>query len=192
MEKEKEIKKKNSEVKNKNKKCNCHEECECESNCTCKENDKCSDECSCGSNDFIELNDKYIRLQAEFQNFKTRTANEVTNMLKYEGASIILEILGIVDDFERAIKMDDNDLSDEVSKFLSGFKMIYTNLMNILEKLEVKVIDVEGKEFDPNISEAILTEHDEAKPENVVLEVLQKGYTYHDKIIRRAMVKVNK
>lgn len=88
--------------------------------------------------------------------------------------------------------MDDNDLSDEVSNFLKGFKMIYTRLIGVLDEMEVKPIDVEGKEFDPSISEAVLTEHDETKPENVVLEVLKKGYTYKDKLVRPAMVKVNK
>ena len=70
--------------------------------------------------------------------------------------------------------------------------MIYTRLIGVLDKLEVKPIDVEGKEFDPNNAEAVLTEHDENKPENVVLEVLKKGYTYKDKLLRPAMVKVNK
>ena len=85
----------------------------------------------------------------------------------------------------------DRDLSDEVSKFLSGFKMIYTNLVSILEDFEVKEIDCKGLEFDPNKMEAVLTDSDKNLPSNVVIEVLQKGYTYKDKVIRVAMVKVN-
>ena len=139
-----------------------------------------------------ELEDKYMRLQAEYLNFKTRTQGEVSRMLQYEGEGFIKEILGIKDNFERAIMMDDNDLSDEVSKFLSGFKMILGSLTSLLDKYEVKEIDCLGKEFDPNFEEAVLTEHDETKPENVVIEVLTKGYTYKDKVIRHAMVKVNK
>ncbi len=139
-----------------------------------------------------ELEDKYMRLQAEYLNFKTRTQGEVSRMLQYEGEGFIKEILNIKDNFERAIMMDDNDLSDEVSKFLSGFKMILGSLTTLLDKYEVKEIDCLGKEFDPNLAEAVLTEHDENKPENVVLEVLTKGYTYKDKVIRHAMVKVNK
>lgn len=139
-----------------------------------------------------EALDKNMRLQAEFVNYKTRTEQEKIIMFKYEGESLIKQILEVVDDFERAIKMDDNDLSDEVSNFLKGFKMIYTRLIGILENLEVKEIEVEGKEFDPNYAEAILTDHDENKPENVVLEVLKKGYMYKDKLLRPAMVKVNK
>lgn len=138
------------------------------------------------------LTDKNIRLQAEFANYKTRTEQEKTLMFKYEGESFIKQILEVVDDFERAIGMDDRDLSDEVSNFLKGFKMVYTRLVGILDNLGVKEVDVEGKEFDPNFAEAILTDHDENKPENVVLEVLKKGYIYKDKLIRPAMVKVNK
>lgn len=138
------------------------------------------------------LEDKNRRVQAEFINYRNRVENEKANMFKYEGESLIKRILDVIDDFERAILMDDNDLSDEVSNFLKGFKMIYTRLISILDELEVKEIQVEGIEFDPSIAEAVLTEHDENKPENVVLEVLKKGYTYKGKLIRPAMVKVNK
>lgn len=139
-----------------------------------------------------ELKEKNMRLQAEFINYKNRTEQEKVIIFKYEGEALIKQILEVVDDFERAIKMDDNDLSDEVSNFLKGFKMIYTRLIGILESLGVKEVEVEGKEFDPNYAEAILTDHDENKPENVVKEVLKKGYMYKDKLIRPAMVKVNK
>lgn len=138
-----------------------------------------------------ELEDKYIRLQAEYQNFIIRTSSEQQIKLKYEGEEIIKSFLSVIDNFERAIIMDDSDLSDEVSLFLKGFKMIYGNMMNILNNLGVSEIECLGLEFDPNIAEAILTEHDDNKPENVVLEVLTKGYKYKDKIIRPAMVKVN-
>ena len=139
-----------------------------------------------------ELEDKYMRLQAEYLNFKTRTQSEVSRMLQYEGEGFIKEILNIKDNLERAIMMDDNDLSDEVSKFLSGFKMILGSLTSLLDKYEVKEVECLGLEFDPHVAEAVLTEHDPNKPENVVLEVLTKGYMYKDKLIRPAMVKVNK
>ena len=139
-----------------------------------------------------ELEEKYMRLQAEYLNFKTRTQTEVSRMLQYEGEDFIKEILNIKDNFERAIMMDDSDLSDEVSRFLSGFKMILGNLTQVLDKFEVHEIECLGLEFDPTVAEAVLTEHDETKPANVVLEVLTKGYKYKDKVIRHAMVKVNK
>ncbi len=135
--------------------------------------------------------DKYLRLQAEFLNYQNRTSKEVSDMLKYEGVELIKSLLPVIDNFERAIRMDNNDLSDEVSKFLSGFKIIYGNLIDLLSNNEIKEIDCFGKEFDPNMMEAVITEHDETKPVNVVLEVFTKGYMYKDKVIRPAMVKVN-
>lgn len=214
------MKKKENKEEKIEKACNCGPECDCGCNegkeCTCggecKEEskevvDECTHDCStcggCGSIDpetliqilgsrNQELEEKYMRLQAEYLNFKTRTQGEVARMLQYEGEDFIKEILTIKDNFERAIMMDDNDLSDEVSRFLSGFKMILGSLTSLLDKFEVKEIECLGKEFDPTIAEAVLTEHDENKPENVVLEVLTKGYKYKDKIIRHAMVKVNK
>lgn len=137
------------------------------------------------------LNEKVLRISAEMQNMRRRYEEEISNIYKYEGEELIVKLLAIVDNFERAISLDDRDLSDELSKFLSGFKMIYTNLLNILDSMEVKAIECEGLEFDPNKMEAVLTEKDENLPANVVLEVLQKGYTYKDKVIRVAMVKVN-
>jgi len=138
-----------------------------------------------------DASDKYLRLQAEFVNFKNRTNKEVSEMLKYEGIDFVKSILPIVDDLERAIKLDDNDLGDEVSKFLAGIKIIYGNLHQILDDYEIKEIECLGLEFNPNNMEAVITEHDENKPTNVVLEVFTKGYTYKDKVIRPAMVKVN-
>lgn len=135
--------------------------------------------------------EKALRAQAEMMNFKRRKEEEISYMLKYANEDLIKEILPIIDNFERGIKLDDNDLSDEVSKFLSGFKIIYSNLIGILNKKEVKEIEAYGVEFDPTIHQAVLMEHDDTKPSGVVLEVLQKGYMYKDKCIRPAMVKVN-
>ncbi len=136
--------------------------------------------------------EKTLRIQAEMMNFKKRKEDETASLLKYANEDIASELLPVIDNFERAIKMDDNnDLSDEVSRFLEGFKMIYGNLINILNKYEIKEIKADGIEFDPNYHQAVLTEKDENLPAGVVLEVLQKGYMYKDKVIRPAMVKVN-
>ena len=132
-----------------------------------------------------------LRNQAELQNYKRRREEETAKMMKYKDEDLIKEFLVVLDNFERAIKMDDDDLTDEVSRFLEGFKLIYSNTINILNKFEVKEIDAEGVEFDPDYHHAVLTERDENKPAGVVLEVLQKGYMYKDKVIRPAMVKVN-
>lgn len=136
--------------------------------------------------------EKTMRIQAEMMNFKKRKEDETANLLKYANEDMASELLPVIDNFERAIKMDDSsDLSDEVSRFLEGFKMIYGNLINILNKYEIKEIKADGLEFDPNYHQAVLTEKDENLPAGVVLEVLQKGYIYKDKVIRPAMVKVN-
>ncbi len=201
-------KKEHKEHKEENKeKCECQEnkeKCECQENkkcvcgddCNCKENEcNCKDE-KCNSNSELEekiksLEEALLRERAEVANYKRRKDEEVDRILKYKNEDILKEYLPIIDNFERAIKMDDNDLSDEVSKFLEGFKIIYTNTLSLLDKFDVKEIKADGVEFDPTYHHAVLTEHDDNKPEGVVLEVLQKGYTYKDKVIRPSMVKVN-
>ena len=88
--------------------------------------------------------------------------------------------------------MDDANLSDELSKFLSGFKMIYGNLVELLKKEDVKEIECLHKPFDDNMMHAVLTDNVEEYEDNIVIDVMQKGYMYKDKVIRPAMVKVNK
>jgi len=178
--------------------------CTCENDtCTCEENGcACGEECCYNETDTNEeietlnkqisdLKEVLLRNQADLQNYKRRKDEETEKIQKYKNEELIKELLPVIDNFERAIKMDDNDLSDEVSKFLSGFKLIYTNTINILTKYEVNEIKAEGLEFDPTYHHAVLTDHDETKPSGVVLEVLQKGYIYKDRVIRPAMVKVN-
>lgn len=166
------------------------EDCSCEGDCCCEKKEN-EEEILALNNQINALKEALLRNQAELQNYKRRKDEETERTMKYKNEEIIKELLSVVDNFERAIKMDDNDLSDEVSKFLAGFKLIYTNTINILNKFEVQEINAEGIEFDPNYHHAVLTEHDETKPAGVILEVLQKGYTYKDRVIRPAMVKVN-
>ena len=137
------------------------------------------------------LKDKVLRTTAEMQNMRRRMEEEKSLALKFEGEDLIKKLLPVVDNFERAIA-DDSKLSDEMKKFLEGFKMIYGNLNSILESYQVKAMDVLNKEFDPNTMEAVLAEEVEGVLPNTVIDVLQKGYTYKDKIIRHAMVKVSK
>lgn len=137
------------------------------------------------------LNDRVLRINAEMQNMRRRYEEEISRIHKYEGEDLFKKILPIIDNFERAIKMDDNDLTDELSKFLSGFKMIYTNLLNILNENEIKEIECLNFEFDSSKMEAVLTEKVEGVEKNQVIEVLQKGYIYKDKLLRPAMVKVS-
>lgn len=137
------------------------------------------------------LQDKVLRISAEMQNMRRRYEEEIARIHKYEGEDLAKKLLVIADNFERAIKLDDNDLTDELSKFLSGFKMIYTNLVNILNENEIKEIECLNQEFDPSKMEAVLTDKVEGISKNQVLEVLQKGYMYKDKLLRPAMVKVS-
>ena len=172
------------------------DECACkkeDKKCKCKKKDKKKEkeEIENLNNQIVALKEALLRNQADLQNYKRRKEEESQTILKYKNEELIKELLPVVDNFERAIKMDDNDLSDEVSKFLSGFKLIYTNTINILNKYDVKEIASDGVEFDPTYHHAVLTDHDETKPAGVVLEVLQKGYVYKDRVIRAAMVKVN-
>lgn len=138
-----------------------------------------------------EAEEKAMREKAEAINYRKRKDDEVARMMKYASEDLIKEILPIVDSFERAIDMDDDNLEDEVSKFLAGFKMIYCNFVNILEKYEVKEIEAMGKEFDANFHQAVLTEPRDGVEPGVVIEVLQKGYMYKDKVLRPSMVKVS-
>lgn len=138
-----------------------------------------------------EAEEKAMREKAEAINYRKRKDDEVARMMKYASEDMIKEILPIVDSFERAIDMDDDNLEDEVSKFLAGFKMIYCNLVNVLEKYEVKEIEAMGKEFDANFHQAVLTEPREGVESGIVIEVLQKGYMYKDKVLRPSMVKVS-
>ena len=137
------------------------------------------------------LNEKILRINAELQNMKRRNSEEISRLLKYDGETFIKKMLPIIDNFERAINMDDDNLEDEVSKFLSGFKMIYGNVKNVLAESEITEIDCLGKQFDSINMKAVLTDHDESKESGIVLDCLQKGYMYKDKVIRPAMVKVN-
>lgn len=143
------------------------------------------------NNKIKELESKLLYKDADLINYRKRKDEEVSNMLKYSNLDMASELLIVVDDLERAIKIDDDVLDDELSKFLSGFKMIYTRLINILNNFEIKEIETLGKEFDPRYHQAVLTDNVSDKDNNIILDVLQKGYMYKDKVIRPAMVKVN-
>jgi len=135
--------------------------------------------------------EKILRITAEMQNIKRRAEEEKGRLLKYDGEEIITKILIVLDNFEHAIKMDDNNLTDEVSKFLSGFKMIYGNMLDTLKSIGVEEIDALHKPFDDTLMNAVLVDSSDEFDDNIVLDVLQKGYMYKDKVIRPAMVKVN-
>lgn len=184
--------------------CECTDECDCDDcECNCEECNceecKCDNECDCEcdsnyieelENKIKELEDKLLREKAEAINYRKRKDEDVARMLKFGNEDLVTEMLPIIDNFESAIKMDDDNLEDEVSKFLAGFKMIYCNLLSILEKYDVKVIDGNNKPFDPTYHQAVMTEKSNLEP-GMIIEVLRKGYILKDKVIRPAMVKVS-
>lgn len=137
------------------------------------------------------LNDKLLRVSAEMQNMKRRYEEEISRIYKYEGEAFIKKTLGMLDNFERAINMDNECLDDELSKFLNGFKLIYNELKKNLEEIEVTEINCLDEPFNPEMMEAVMTEVVDGKESGVVTEVMLKGYKYRDKVLRPAMVKVN-
>ena len=141
-------------------------------------------------NEINTLKDKNMRIAAEMVNTLRRKDEETNRLLKYSNESLITELLPVIDNFERALNVDDT--SNDVESYQKGMTMIYNSLKNILEKFEVKEIEAIDKEFDPSYHQAVMQEEKEGTKENIVIEVLQKGYTYKDKVIRPAMVKVSK
>ena len=137
------------------------------------------------------LVEKVKLAQAELINYRHRKDEETKNLLKYANQDLILEIIQVVDNFERAIKLDDNDLTDEISKFLAGFKMMYASLTETLKKFGVEEINRVGQIFDPSQEQALLTDTVEELEDEVVIEVLLKGYKLKDRVIRPASVKIN-
>lgn len=142
-------------------------------------------------NEIEELKNKNIRVTADMVNTIRRKDEENQRMMKYANESLILELLSVLDNFERALTIN-GEVSVELSSYQEGIKMIYNSIKNILDKYEVKEIEAKEKEFDPNLHQAVMQVEDKEKTSNIVVEVMQKGYTYKDKVIRPAMVKVNK
>lgn len=131
--------------------------------------------------------EKSLRIQAEMMNFKRRQEELVAGIRKYANEDLLLKLVGIIDNFERALSMS----SDGMEEFLKGFNMIYTNLLNIVHEAGVSEIEAINQSFDPNVHQAVLTEAHEGVEAGIIIEVLQKGYMYKDKVLRPAMVKVS-
>lgn len=156
-----------------------------------EENEKLLEQIQQLQADNQSLIDKVKLTQAELVNYRKRKDEETANMLKFANQDLLTELINVVDNFERAIKLDDNDLTDELSKFLDGFKMIYANLMEILKKFGVEEINRVGEVFDPSQEQALMTDCVDEMDDDVVIEVLLKGYKLNGRVIRPASVKVN-
>ena len=129
--------------------------------------------------------DKYLRLLAEYDNFRKRSVKEKLDASDNATAKAALEVISVIDNFERAVAAE---CSDE--NYKKGVEMIYDQFINVIKKLGVEEIDALGKDFDPNLHNAVTQIEDESLGENVVAQVYQKGYKLGDKVIRCAMVVV--
>lgn len=140
------------------------------------------------ANEYLEMAQ---RLKAEFENYRKRTEKEKTDLVEYGKEQVILEILPVVDNFERALEASHGD-SEEIASFKEGVNLIYRQFKGVLEKLGVKEIESLGQIFDPYKHHAVMQEEVEDKKENEIIEVFQKGYMFNNKVIRPSMVKVAK
>ena len=139
--------------------------------------------------EYQELNDKFIRLFSEFENYKKRTHKERLDLLDTASEKVISDILPVIDDYERAIKA--NETVENITVVKDGFELIYNKLLQILQKYSVEKIGATGEDFDTDIHEAIA--HVPAQNENEkrkVIDVIQKGYRIKNKMIRYAKVVV--
>lgn len=135
-----------------------------------------------------ELNDKLMRMAAEYDNYRKRTDKEKAAMFDMGAKTIIEKVIPLIDNFERGFASVTDDNKDD--PFVKGMKKVYDQFISTLDEAGVEVIEAEGKEFDPNLHNAVMHVDDDSFGDNVVAEELQKGYKYKDNVIRYSMVKV--
>ena len=132
---------------------------------------------------------KYLRLMAEFQNYKKRVAKEKSDIHSYANEKIVTELLEVLDNFERALAADN---STDVEGYTQGMKLIFDQLLGVLTKSGLVEVKALGEEFDPSMHNAVMTADSDEYDSNKVCSVLQKGYTLNGKVIRPSMVTVAK
>jgi len=152
--------------------------------------DNCDDKVKKLEAELEEWKNSYTRKLAEFQNFTKRKENEVAEMRKYASEGIIVKLLDNVDNLERAV--DASKESQNFDSLIEGVNMILNNLKHLLAEEGVEEIEAAGKEYDPYEHKAMITENKEELDDNVVVQVFQKGYKMKGKVVRPAMVTVNK
>ena len=133
--------------------------------------------------------DKYLRLYAEFENFKRRKNQEIETNNIYKSQKVITEILPSLDNLERALQVDSDN--EEVKALRKGVEMVYEGILNALKSEGVEVVETENVQFDPNIHHAVMQGEESDKESGAILDTFQKGYKLKDRVIRPAMVKVN-
>jgi len=135
--------------------------------------------------------DRFLRISAEFENYKKRKDREATDFRKYANETLVKELLPVVDNLERAVETS-ADHEDAVNCILEGVDMTLKEILKVLEKFAVKALDAVGNPFDPTYHQAVMQEESEDHPDNTVIKELQKGYTIHDRLLRPSMVVVAK
>ena len=137
---------------------------------------------------YEELQDRHIRLKAEFDNFRRRKAEEISRLLQYDGENVILGFLPILDDINRMI--DSEDASKE--SLMDGIALVQSKINKFFDSLNIEPYAEKGDKMDTDIHDAMLTQSDNKQEDDTILDVFEKGYTYRDKVIRHAKVIVNK
>ncbi|WP_042355003.1 nucleotide exchange factor GrpE [Bacillus rubiinfantis] len=136
-----------------------------------------------------EADNRYLRLQADFDNFRRRTRLDQEASEKYRAQSIATDLLSVLDNFERALQIETDN--EQTKSLLQGMQMVYRGLLDALKKEGVEPIEAVGVEFDPHRHHAVMQGNDENFGAGVVIEEFQKGYLLKDRVIRPSMVKVN-
>jgi molecular chaperone GrpE len=136
-----------------------------------------------------ELNDKFLRKAAEFENYKRRTENDQFNLLNYAAESFIVKLLPVVDDFERSMEHIDDIENNNAIK--DGIKLVYEKLLKLLNEQGVKKMQTKGEPFNVDYHDALMQRKDDSVPPHTVLEEVESGYLYRDKVIRHAKVIVS-
>ena len=139
---------------------------------------------------FEDMQDKYMRQLAEFENFRKRTDKEKAQMFDQGASNVLEKLLPVLDNFERGLASVPEDEME--SPFADGMNMIYKQFTKLLEDMGVTPIEALGKEFDPNFHNAVMQVESEEYEEGIVAQELQKGYMYHDMVLRHSMVAVAK
>lgn len=137
-----------------------------------------------------DIEDRMLRLAAEFENYKKRMQRERETMMKYAEENILKELLPTIDNLERAIEQGQK--SEDAAALLEGVEMTYNGLLSALEKFGLTPLSGVGEEFDPNFHEALAMEPSDEVPANVILQEYQKGYMFKDRLIRAAKVVVSR
>lgn len=132
--------------------------------------------------------ERYMRLMAEFQNFKRRAAKEKSDIHAFANERIIGDLLPVMDNFERALETE----TEDTEAYAKGMQLIFEQMKTALEKAGLKEIEALGLDFDPNVHNAVMTDNTEEYENDKISKVLQKGYKLNDKVIRPSMVAVNK